>query len=553
MLTLCNGVLSQNTGYIVPIDKYFIDANDPIYKNVHAGDTLKLVAGNRRYINLSNFKGAEGKPIVVVNDGGEVIIDTDHYYGISIQNCRYLKFTGTGYAGQFYGFKVKKVTNGAGFSIGYLSSDIEVDHVSIENTKIGGLYAKTDPDCDPRSARGSFTQYNTIIHDLYIANTGDEGMYIGSTKYFGQSVNCNGKDTLILPSILIGVKIFNNILKYTGWDGIQVSSASKNCQIYNNSIYYDSMEKDDTQMSGILIGGGTKCDCYNNYIYKGTGDGIDCLGLGGTRIFNNIIVEPGQNLYATDPTKMKHGIYVNDTSVQRDSSFYIFNNNIIHPKTDGIRFSSLLSKNNYISANVIINPGSYDYYENGNTSYRGNDSYIMFQSPNTNTTLANNYLQRDASSAGFISQKLEAPANFVLLPTSPLIDAVDYNVKTATTFDFYHHLRPFGPKSDIGAIESEHIATSSGQIGLEPPDSKSWLLQNPVSDLLTICYEGAPDPLNKLEICNLQGMIVSRMEESSMQPGQGRVEINVAGLPSGIYLYHLHSNNAGYTGKFIKR
>jgi len=544
-------VFGQNKGYVIGVDKLFVDAKDPLFSQVKPGDTLYFSAGSRQYINVSNFQGSSLKPIVIINKGGEVSIDTDHYYGITIQNCRYIKFTGTGSPGQFYGFKIKKVSKGAGLSMGYLSSDVEIDHVSIENTLIGGLYAKTDPDCSPSTTRGAFTQYNTIIHDNYIANTGDEGMYIGSTKYFGQTVNCNGKDTLVMPSLLDGVKIYNNIVKYTGWDGIQVSSASKNCQIYGNSISYDSMAKDDTQMSGILIGGGTKCDCFNNYIYHGTGDGIDCLGLGGTRIFNNIIVEPGLNLYTNDPTKMKHGIYINDTSVQKDSSFYIFNNNIIHPKSDGIRFSSLLSKDNIISANVIINPGNFDYYENGNTRFKGIDSYIMFQSPNTNTTLANNYLQRDASSAGFVSQNMDIPANFVLLPNSPLIDAVDYNAKTATTFDFYNHVRPFGPKSDVGAMESD-IATSATQIPLDTLTNQSWLLQNPISELLTICFHRVPEQVSNLEIINLHGVIVTKVEQSNIQFGQGKIEVNLAGLPAGVYLYLLRSIKSRYSGKFIK-
>jgi hypothetical protein len=97
------------------------------------------------------------------NFGGDVIIDTDHYYGISIENCRYLKFTGTGNPNQTYGFKIKRVANGAGLGIGELSSDFEIDHISIENCLIGGLYAKTDPDCSLSSIRGNFTQFNTII------------------------------------------------------------------------------------------------------------------------------------------------------------------------------------------------------------------------------------------------------------------------------------------------------------------------------------------------------------------------------------------------------
>lgn len=542
---------AQNKGYVIGADKLFVDANDPLYKQVKPGDTLYFSAGNRKYINVSNFQGSTAKPIIMINSGGEVIIDTDHYYGITIQNCRYIKFTGTGSPGQFYGFKVKRVTRGAGLSMGYLSSDIEIDHISIENTLIGGLYAKTDPDCNPKTFRSAFTQYNTLIHDNYIANTGDEGMYIGSTKYFGQTIQCNGKDTLVMPSLLDGVKIYNNIVKYTGWDGIQVSSASKNCQIYDNTILYDSQDNEDTQMSGILIGGGTRCDCYNNFISQGNGDGIECLGLGGTRIYNNIIVAAGLSYFPNDPTKMKYGLYVNDTSVEKDSSFYLVHNNIIHPKSDGIRFSSVLSKGNFITSNVIINPGSYDYYENGNTSFKGRDSYIMFQSKASVASVFNNYTERDARSAGFVSQKMDSPADFELVKGSPLIDAVDYHPKTTVAFDFNHFARPFGPKSDVGAWEYT-LSTSVTLIPTDVKENQSWLLRNPVADLLTICFKMDPDQESVLNIYNLQGIKKSGIAFSKMRSGSKLIEVNVDGLPGGVYLYHVQATNTHFSGKFIK-
>ncbi len=447
------GVFGQNRGFIIPVGKLLIDAHDAPYQQIKPGDTLYFVGGNRNYLLIKNFTGKAGKPIVMINKGGAVSIDTDHYFGISIQNCRYIKFTGTGLPGEFYGFKVKRVAKGAGMGIGYLSSDFEIDHVSIENTLIAGLYAKTDPDCETASSRSDFTQYNTVIHDNYISNTGNEGMYIGSTKYFGETRKCNGKDSLLLPSLLVGVKVYNNIVKYAGWDGIQVSSASKDCQIHDNVVLFDSQKQEDDQMSGIIMGGGTKCDCYNNFIANGNGDGIECHGLGGTRIFNNIIVNAGQNFQVQDNTKMKHGIYVTDVSVQQDSSFFLMHNAIIRPKSDGIRFASEKSKNNIIAGNVIIGPGNYDYYENGNSGNKGVNAYVMFQNGIKNVLLANNYTARNTSLAGFASQNLSQPNDFQLKGNSPLIDAVDLNAKAKITFDFLHHKRPFGRKSDIGPFE----------------------------------------------------------------------------------------------------
>ena len=133
----------------------------------------------------------------MINYKGAVIIDTDHYFGIAINNCRYIKFTGIGDINETYGFRVDRVSDGAGLGIVELSSDFEIDHVSIKDVLTAGIYAKTDPDCSGNVTREFFTQYNIIIHNNYIENTGVEGMYIGSTKYTGQTVSYNGKDTLL--------------------------------------------------------------------------------------------------------------------------------------------------------------------------------------------------------------------------------------------------------------------------------------------------------------------------------------------------------------------
>jgi len=220
IVLILNTAFGQKTSFRIAPETLFLDGHDAAYKDVDPGDTLFFLAGNRDYLLIKDFHGAEGKPIVLINSGGAVIIDTDHYFGISVQNCHFIKFSGTGDPKQAYGFQVKRVSNGSGMGIGDKSSDFEIDHISIENCSIGGIYAKTDPDCNLTTVRGTFTQYNTSIHDNYIANAGNEGLYVGSTKYFGQTVNCDGQDILLLPSLLDGVKVYNNIIKYSGWDGI---------------------------------------------------------------------------------------------------------------------------------------------------------------------------------------------------------------------------------------------------------------------------------------------------------------------------------------------
>lgn len=535
----------QKTSFLIGQEIIYLDGNDAVYKEVEPGDTLRFAAGNRKYLLIKNFRGDANKPIVLINSGGAVTIDTDHYFGISIQNCRYFKFTGTGDPGLTYGFQIKRVTNGGGMGIGELSSDFEIDHVSVENCMIGGIYAKTDPDCTLASVRDTFTQYNTSIHDNYIANVGDEGLYVGNTKYFGQTVRCDGKDVLLMPSLLDGVKIYNNIIKYSGWDGIQVSSASNNCQIYNNMVLYDSQLQTESQMSGITIGGGSKCDCYNNFISQGKGNGIESHGLGGYKIFNNIILDAGRSFRPSDLTQMKHGIFVTDVSVQANAAFHILHNNIINPKSEGIRFSSVKSKGSQISSNVIINPGNFDYYENDNTSFNGKDSYIMFQYTASDAALTNNYLARNANLAGFVSTNMQLANDFELKKGSPLIDVADAN--NSVGFDFFGILRPYGTQADIGAFE--YNGSTSSLIQPQNTGRKSRILQNPVKDKLKISIQQEFESDVYLEIFNLQG--ISVLQQSGIKLEKKITEVNVSNLVPGIYIYLIRSEKLSESEKFV--
>lgn len=549
LIAFCGVTSGQKTSYLIAPEKIYLDAADPAYSKVQAGDTLFFASGQKQYLLVKNFQGSPEKPIVFINSGGEVVIDTDHYFGISIQNCRYIKFTGTGDPNQKYGFKVKRVANGSGMGIGDKSSDFEIDHVSIENCKIGGIYAKTDPDCSLSSVRGTFTQFNTSIHDNLIQNVANEGLYIGSTKYFGQTVNCNGSDVLLLPSLLEGVKVYNNIIKYSGWDGIQVSSASKSCQIYNNTILFDSQDEHDAQMSGIIIGGGSKCDCYNNFISNGKGNGIESHGLGGYRIFNNIIVNAGLDYEPNNPSLMKHGIFVTDVSMQSDSSLFIQHNNIINPKSDGIRFSSTKSRNNLIASNVIINPGNFDYYENGNTNYKGTDSYIMFILAGSEVNITNNYFARTANLAGFVNNNQQTPEDFKLGKGSQLIDAAltDKNIR----FDFAGATRPSGLKPDIGAFEFDHF--NGNRIEFSPLPSSIRLLENPVNEFIGFLSLVEVGQKINLAIYNSSGKIVRHFGKSELNLENQIIRANVSNISTGLYFYSIQLGNTTHSGKFLKK
>jgi hypothetical protein len=412
----------------------YINGTISPYNTLQPGDTLLFQGGARLFIQVRNFTGSAAHPIVMMNTGGAVLLGKTNNYGIKIANCKYIRFTGTGTSGIFYGFQVLKTT-GDGCAVDELSSDIEVDHLSLDSCGCRGFVAKSDPDCSFTQTRDKFTQYNTIIHDCWIGHITYEGMYIGSSFYSGKTINCNGVDTTVLPSLLNGVKVYNCTVVNTGWDGIQVGSASTDCKVYNNLVMYDSQTGTSAQMSGILVGGGSRCDVYSNYIYKGKGDGIESLGLGDYKIFNNVIYGAGTG-YTGGP---KYGIYVNDNSAIPGSPFSILFNDIINPLTKGIKFSSTVTSNNLIASNAIIGPGVSGGYIEVATS--------------SNVTVQNNYTAVNTSGAGFTDTL------YHISSTSPLINA-GYSDNRGITTDYFYAGRPSSTTFDIGICEYQFTSGS---------------------------------------------------------------------------------------------
>lgn len=537
-------IYAQHRSYIIDTLTSMIDGEKSPYNQLLPGDTLLMEPGTREYAIFRNIHGDSILPVIIVNKSGKVIIDTDHYFGISFRNCRFVRLSGSGDQEHFYGISIKRVQRGGGIGVGDGSSDFEIDHISIENCLGVGISAKTDPDCSFSNTREKFTQFNTLIHDNYIANVSYEGMYIGSTKYFGQNIHCEDRDTLLLPHLLDGVRIYNNIIKQTGWDGIQVSSASNNCQVFDNLVMYDSQDAFPNQMSGIMIGGGSQCDCYNNYIGQGKGNGIENHGLGGYRIFNNIIVDAGRSFLPLDSSEMRHGIFVSDVTVEPDSSFFILNNTIIRPKSDGIRFSSKKSKNNLIVSNLIVDPGNYDYYENGNTSFDGEDSYVMIPNAEADLLISHNYFTRYIQAAGI------SDTDFTLLPGSPLIDAA-YFYDCGIVSDFYHHIRPGGINNDIGAFEfyPGYLDIDSAE---SSPEYRPSIFPNPVSKKLTIRYTSNIEAQVSIGIYNINGNRLINNIQTGEIGEEREISIMVDQLNPGVYIYQLNAGSYSVSGKFIK-
>ncbi len=531
-----NQLYSQNCNCTIsiPSTQLIVDGNN---YNIQPGDTVCLLAGNRDYLKLTNFHGDSLNYIVFKNCGGAVIVQNNyHLYGISITKSSYFKFTGSGSDTVEYGIKILETKASMnGLSISEKSTNYEIDHIEVGNAGFAGIMAKTDPVCDLSTNYGYFTQYQTYIHHNYIYNSGGEGMYIGHSFFSGYPTTCNSQPDTLYPHEIKGLKIYNNYIENSHWDGIQVGCATEDCEIYGNIIKNSGTDLVNGQNSGIQISGGTTGKCYNNFIFNGSGNGISTFGLGNNLFFNNVILNSGRNYYPSDPSKKVYGIFCDDRNTIPGLPFNFINNTIINPKTDGIRIYSLLSNNNKFYNNIIINPGSFGSYSNNNQSY----IYIL---SGVNASLSNNYFDVNMKNIKFIDTTQN---NFKLTVSSPAKDAGMDVSGYGINFDFDNYPRPYASGFDIGAYEYYPGNTVNEYFN----ENDVVISPNPTMGIFNLIFKDTENKNNfKIKIINQLGALIF---ENDYKLKENQIIDISKTAKSGLYFIILQSENYRIIKKLI--
>jgi hypothetical protein len=414
--------------YTVPATAYRIDAQA---LGLKPGAVICLKAGVA-YKNLvfKNVRGTAAAPIIIKNCGGTANINgTGQWFGIRTEYSSFFRITGGSINGS-HGIRI----NGGRQSLhlDLLTTNVEVDHVEIFNSGFSGVMAKTEPSCDNATIRGNFVMRDVILHDNYVHDTGAEGFYVGHNFYnSGVSTACGTR----LPGTLEGVKIYNNVIKNSGWESIQVASTPKGAEVYNNRIENYGVKNTQYQNHGVQFGEGGVAKFYGNLINGGKGNGVMIIGTAENFAYNNVIINAGA-----------HGIFCDDRTAT-GLGFKFINNTIVNSGQDGIRIYADNVPMNLVYNNVIVNPKSYSTYKYPRT---GNDAYVYVLSKAVKLQSLNNYFTRDIQATKFVNA---SAANYALATGSPAINK-GFNIATYNIpVDFLLKPRLKGVAYDIGAYE----------------------------------------------------------------------------------------------------
>ncbi|WP_439130134.1 discoidin domain-containing protein [Polaribacter sp.] len=261
----------QHQNFIIDNSAPYLINASTTGRTFSGGDTIFVASSRTKAIKFQQLVGIAEAPIVVININGQVKInDPQSWGGITFENCQYIKISGAGHPNFRYGFELGGYNCGLAFS--ELSSDCEAEQIKIAHDGFFGIFAKKDFGGNPPVPYPVFN--NLIIHDCFIENV-SEGMYIGETKSPGMEFK--------------NLKIYDNVIRNTKRESIQVANAVENVEIYNNTMINAGLENINYQTNNLQIGDNSVVNAYNNIIIQAPSFGIISLGKGGSNFTNNYI------------------------------------------------------------------------------------------------------------------------------------------------------------------------------------------------------------------------------------------------------------------------
>lgn len=512
----------DGTGRLMPSNRSFIIG-------VEGGVRSTLVFTNWTAVN-PNY------PVIIVNQHGtgRVVIKDDgvtYRDGIRLDNCSFIKLLGNNDPAHRYGFEVAQAgrmpapgvsrISRLGVSVGATSTNVEVAFIEVHHTGFAGIMAKTDPQLSkPETWAANYTMYDLSIHDCYVHDAGGEGMYIG---YTGWATDHWPEVPGFESHEILGLKVYNNLIERTAWDGFQIASAPDpdTTAVYNNVVIQSGLSGEAGQSNGVQIGAGGAGRFHDNIIIDSVGNNLAMFGVGYNAIYNNLFIEGDNGIFADNrPNPPPADSTARQTIPGTYYSFY--NNTIINPNQNAFWSMSEVNVTNFKNnVSLVPNPA-------GTDALAQNGAVI---------NAAGNLLLRTPEDANFAD-----PANYDyrILPGSAAIDigvslaAAEFPVTT----DIEGNARPQGSAYDAGISEAGALsvfliatpppATAGGTgsvnastIGGTPPYTYAWS-----NGATTASITGVPEGLYQVTVTDAVG--AQRTRATYLIPGA------LLGAPVGV-------------------
>ena len=247
-------------------------------------ERLYIPAGHYKFIKLGNLPNRDAaSPLVITNLGGQVRVGgLGHYYMLVVEGGTGWVLTGRydpealtgdpdfpGHRGNLYadspgryGIAVDDAFNNtydiSGIGIGGGASEFELEFLEVTGMGFAGIVLKTDND-------GDATMVDCKLHDLYIHDTGSEGVYIGSTQTQPQHR-------------IEGMAFYNNRILRTGTELLQVGQLGPGNDIHHNVFALGALDwkapfqpwQDNASQVGVRHG---SADIHHN-VFMGAADSL---------------------------------------------------------------------------------------------------------------------------------------------------------------------------------------------------------------------------------------------------------------------------------------
>ena len=143
--------------------------------------------------------------------------------------------------------------------------------------------------------------------------------------------------------------------------------------------------------------------------------------------------------------------------------------------------------------------------------------------------------------------ELDVPVKFVgtSKDTTIYFDNVVNNEQFTVNLDFHVNSAVFNPENDIIAGTASVIAS----VKQFEADDKFKILQNPVSDIITIlCFNGLS--VDEVSVYNIYG---SKVKSFNRFSNASKIELDVSELNYGLYFLKIETNKKVFTRKIIKQ